>query len=127
MAAQGHTSTTRPAALGLASFNKRLTMDENRTDDRRKNPDDRVTRREWTEAQAEAKTYRCDQKKKLDGIHTALFAKDDKNEHGQVGLMVTARNIDNHITVICNIVKWGLAAIGALLPIAIAAKQMGWL
>lgn len=43
---------------------------------------------------------------KFDGLHTALFAQDSNNEHGQPGLMHTARRIENHIDAVCNIAKW---------------------
>ena len=45
----------------------------------------------------------------LANINVALFAKDSNNAHDQPGLMVTASNIDKHITVVCNFVKWGIA------------------
>tara|TARA_R110000868_G_C10592522_1_gene739724 strand:+ start:93 stop:377 length:285 start_codon:yes stop_codon:yes gene_type:complete len=56
------------------------------------------------------KRYRIQVLSELKTINTALFAKDSDNEHEQVGLMVTARNIDKHITVTCNFARWGIAA-----------------
>jgi len=96
-------------------------------EERRKNPAEGITRQEFNEFREVSDKYRCEQKKKLDNIHTALFAKDDQNEHGQVGLMVTASKIDKHITVVCNIFKWGLAGVTSLIPLIGAAKALGWL
>lgn len=103
---------------------------ERRTQQNRRN-DDMITRTEFVDFQEETRKYRCDQNKKLDGIHTALFAPDEQNENRQQGLMVTARNIDNHITAVCNIARWiyrstlAVVAVGA--PSLAIAKAMGWL
>jgi hypothetical protein len=67
----------------------------------------------------------------LNKLHVAMFAKDDDNENGQPGLMVTAKNIDNHITAVCSIANaLKLAVIGIcgiLIPLAGVAKAFGWL
>lgn len=91
--------------------------------------DDAVARSEFHEFQAETRSYRCEQGKKINSIHTALFARDDNNEHGQAGLMITAKNIDHHITAVCNIAKWLRHAILAASAIIVAgigaAKALG--
>lgn len=97
------------------------------TEERRKNPTEAITRQEFNEFKESSNKFRCEQKKKLDSIYTALFAKDANNEHNQSGLMVTASNIDKHITVVCNIFKWILAAVTSLIPLLGAAKALGWL
>jgi len=63
--------------------------------------------------------------KKQDSIHTAIFAKTEDNEHGQVGLMVTAKNIDTHILAFCRIAKWSWRSFLALLSVATAALALG--
>tara|TARA_R110000868_G_scaffold75900_2_gene218643 strand:- start:1584 stop:1901 length:318 start_codon:yes stop_codon:yes gene_type:complete len=51
----------------------------------------------------------------IEDIKVALFAKDTNNKFGQVGLQVTAKNIDNHISVVCNLASLGWKiAVGAL-------------
>lgn len=92
--------------------------------------DDSVARSEFHEFQEETRRYRCEQGKTLKSIHTALFAKNEDNEHGQAGLMTTAKNIDQHITAICNIAKWAWRAAVAILavgtPMAAMGKALGW-
>ena len=102
-------------------------------DDRRapsRRSDDTVTRLEFADFQTETKRYRCEQGKKLDSIHTALFARDEDNEHNQPGLMHTARNIDQHITSICTISRWTyravLAFVAVAAPTAALGKALGW-
>lgn len=63
--------------------------------------------------------------KKQDSIHTAIFAKTEDNEHGQVGLMVTAKNIDTHILAFCRIAKWSWRSLLALLSVATATLALG--
>lgn len=91
--------------------------------------DDSVARSEFHEFQEETRRYRCEQGKTLKSIHTALFAKNEDNEHGQAGLMTTAKNIDHHITAVCNIAKWlkhAFLAASAIIVAGIgAAKALG--
>ena len=54
--------------------------------------------------------YRIQVLGELKTINTALFAKDSSNENEQIGLMTMAKRIENHITVTCNFVRWGVAA-----------------
>jgi hypothetical protein len=65
----------------------------------------------------------------LNRLSDAIFAKDSHNENGQPGLMVTARNIDNHITAICNIarfIKWLVLGIcGLALPVLGVLNALG--
>ena len=63
--------------------------------------------------------------KKQDSIHTAIFAKTEDNEHGQVGLMVTANRLNSLMTAFCSITKWSVRSFLALLSIATAALALG--
>ncbi|CAB4145068.1 hypothetical protein UFOVP891_33 [uncultured Caudovirales phage] len=66
---------------------------------------------------------------KINKISTALFATDENNCNGQAGLMVTARNIDNHIKTVCKIGHWAVKSIiggcGLIAAVVAAAHALG--
>lgn len=89
-----------------------------------------VTRAEFGAHRKSACEWRKDIGEKINNIESALFSKDDKNEHGQVGLMVIARKLDQHIDAVCNIAKWirnsVIAVCTMLAAIGGAGKAFGW-
>lgn len=93
---------------------------------------DNVTRREFEALHGKLEHHMIEMGSRMDTqdtvlakINVALFATDDKNEQGQPGLMVTARNIDNHITVVCKIGKWAFGILVALLGIMAPVVSIG--
>ena len=88
--------------------------------------DERMTLREELQDFKECtKRYRIQVLGELKTINTALFAKDSDNEHDQPGLMVTAKRINNHITVTGNIIRWGMGAIVGLTGLIAFAHAVG--
>ena len=61
----------------------------------------------------------------VEDIKIALFSKDANNKFDQVGLLVTAKNMDNHITVICSIMSWGWKIVVGALGLVTALKAAG--
>lgn len=88
--------------------------------------DDTVTRYEFNAFQQESRRFRCEQGKKVDSIHRALFAEDSDNEHKQPGLMHTARRIEQHISAVCNMVKWARNTVIFVAGLVAAGKAAGW-
>jgi len=73
-----------------------------------------------------------DMNAKVDDINLALFAPDEKNKFEQQGLMTTARNVDKHITVMCNFAHgiWKAGKIigsilGGIVLVVTVAKAIG--
>lgn len=103
------------------------------TDRRResRSPDGPICRGEFDRFVDKTIEYRDKAEGILTRLETALFAPDSGNANGQPGLMVTARNIDQHITAVCNITKWAyrtvLAVVAVGAPAIAIAKAMGWL
>tara|TARA_R110000868_G_scaffold69515_1_gene204572 strand:- start:548 stop:910 length:363 start_codon:yes stop_codon:yes gene_type:complete len=75
----------------------------------------------WKASMSDRKAISSD----VEDIKIALFAKDDKNKFEQPGLMVTARNIDNHINVVCSIASWGWKIVIGALGLLTALKAAG--
>ena len=68
----------------------------------------------------------------IEDIKVALFSKDSNNKFGQVGIQVTAKNIDNHITFVCKmadlgskIFSWGWKIVLGALGLMTALKAAG--
>jgi hypothetical protein len=62
---------------------------------------------------------------------TAIFSPNEDNEFGQAGLMTNAREVNKHISVMCNLAKWFwrtlVGAVSFGLPVLLAVGQMkGW-
>lgn len=116
--------------------------------ERRRNPADMVTRSDFEafkvcvdgyrkEAARDRRqnmdtiTLRLDtQDASLTKINTALFSETDNNEFGSAGVMTTMKKIDKHIDVVCNIWKWMLGGLVAIIPIIVGTvsigKDLGW-
>lgn len=102
-------------------------------EERRKSPLNLVTRSEFEEFRAESKDYRCQQAKKLDSIHTAVFAKDDNNEFGMIGIQVIMQKFNQHLDMLCSFARigkktlkflfWLITSAGGAVA---AAKAAGW-
>ncbi len=94
-------------------------------------PSDNITRGEFANFTRKLDDRLENQDVMLDKFNTALFAEDEKNVNHQPGLMHTARNIDQHITSVCNIAKWVWRTLATLLgvavPLTVLAKAMGWI
>lgn len=65
-------------------------------------------------------------------LDVAMFATDENNEHGTVGMMTMMQTVYKHVQVMCNIArgiwiafKWLGAAAGVLASVAAAAKAVG--
>ena len=84
-----------------------------------------VSKEDFEHFQTCTNKYRAQVVGELASINTALFAKDANNVHEQVGLMVTARNIDKHITVTCNLVRWTIAGIVGTASLFTALHALG--
>ena len=93
-------------------------------------PADSITRGEFANFTRKLDERLGNQDALLGKFNTAMFAQDAGNENGQPGLMVTARNIDQHITAVCNIAKWTWKSLAALIavgaPMAAMGKALGW-
>jgi hypothetical protein len=66
-------------------------------------------------------------------IHTALFAKNDDNDLGITGLVVSMQRVVNHSEVVCNFAKFAKRLVvgagslaGALAAIAAVGQLLGW-
>ena len=98
---------------------------------RRKTTNDAVSQAEFADYKTETAKHRLDMQRRMDDIHTAIFATDSDNENDQPGLMITAKKISDHIDNVCRVAKWawrlmvGLGTFAA--STAIFAHQMGWL
>jgi len=58
-------------------------------------------------------------------LETALFAKDNNNEFGMPGLMVSMQKVDKHIDVTCNIAIWLRRLIVGMLGLGAPAAAIG--
>lgn len=96
-----------------------------------KTAEDTITRDEFENFTKCSLEYREQSSKKINSIHTALFAETADNEHGQPGLMHTARRIEQHIDYVCTVAKWVRAAVIAVATTVTAlvgaAHAIGWL
>lgn len=67
---------------------------------------------------------------RLEKMDVALFAPDADNEHGQPGLMHTARRLNAHLDVMCNIAKAAkhiaVATVSGLVALGSVGKAFGW-
>jgi len=69
--------------------------------------------------------------RRMNDIHTALFATDSDNANKQPGLMITAKKISDHIDNVCKIARWAWRLLAGFVTFAAStalfAHQMGWL
>ena len=100
-------------------------------ENRRRTTDDGVSHAEFALYKTETAKHRYDMQRRMDDIHTAIFATDADNSNDQPGLMITAKKISDHIDNVCKVAKWGWRLIVGFTTFAastaIFAHQMGWL
>lgn len=68
--------------------------------------------------------------KRMARFEVAMFARDDDNEFGRPGLMVTADRLDNHLDALCKAWKFGRALVigvfSSFVAILSLGKWLGW-